>query len=143
MKLNKVQILFPLFAFIFSCVSNEKRMEMVKLSQYMVEGMTLYRNNCANCHGIDGKGLARVIPPLKNADYLLTMTDDLLACQIKNGLSDSIIVNGDLYFQPMPGIKKLTALEAAELVTYVNNTWGKESGLYGVKKAEKALLQCY
>lgn len=109
----------------------------------MVEGMTLYRNNCANCHGIDGKGLARVIPPLKNADYLLTMTDDLLACQIKNGLSDSITVNGDLYFQPMPGIKKLTALEAAELVTYVNNTWGKESGLYGVKKAEKALLQCY
>lgn len=135
--------LLPILAFLFlSCGSNEKRRESVKLSQYMVEGMTLYRNHCSNCHGVNGSGLARVIPPLNKSDYLLAMSNKFLACQIKNGVSDSMVVNGVLYHHPMPGIKNLTALEAAELVTYVTNTWGNASGLYGVKQAQKDLLAC-
>ena len=33
-------------------------------------------------------------------------------------------------------------LEIAEIITYVNNTWGDPGGLYNVKQTEKALNEC-
>lgn len=141
MQLNKkILLLFLLTCYSFS--SCQKRGEQIKLSQYMVEGTTVYQNHCANCHTDDGTGLANVIPPLKNSDYLMTLSDHDLACQIKTGLSDSIYVNGILFYQQMPASESLTYLEIAEVVTYVNNTWGRKDGLYGVRQAEKDLSEC-
>jgi len=125
-----------------SCVSSEKRQEIVKLNQYMVEGMTLYRNHCANCHQVNGEGLARVIPPLKDADYLKKMSGAELACAIQKGMEGTIFVNEIMYNQKMPAVSSLTALEVAELVTYVDNTWGSESGIYEVIVAQKELENC-
>lgn len=124
------------------CISSGNQANEMRLNQYMVEGMVVYRNHCANCHQLDGTGLAKVIPPLKDADFLKSLKPSQLACYIRSGLQDSIVVNGVLYYQPMPANTSLTALEIAEVVTYVDNTWGKKSGLYGVKQAQKDLDQC-
>ena len=116
--------------------------EAAKLNQYMVQGMTLYRQHCANCHQTDGSGLAKLIPPLRNADYLDNLEPDDFACQIRYGLKGEIQVNGVTFNDQMPGIPKLTPLEIAEIITYVNNTWSSNKGIYDVKKAEKALNAC-
>ncbi len=108
----------------------------------MVAGRSLYQQYCINCHQVDGKGLAKLVPPLYQSDYLSAMKPEDLACQIRYGLSDTIYVNDEMYKQAMPSIPRLTPLEIAEIVTYVKNTWGDEPGLYEVKKAEKALQRC-
>jgi len=104
--------------------------------------MQLYRQHCANCHQVDGTGLARLIPPLKGSDYLEKLDPAELACQIRYGLEKEIEVNGIKFNEKMPGIPKLTPLEIAEIITYVNNTWGDQPGLYDVKSTERALNAC-
>ncbi len=126
---------------ISSCNGGNHR-NFIKLSQYMVQGMFHYREHCANCHQVDGTGLAKLIPPLAASDYLMKLDNASLACQVRYGLRDSIIVNDTFYHQEMPGLPRLTPLEIAEIVTYVNNTWGAETGLYGVKQTEKDLANC-
>lgn len=128
--------------FLESCLGGGNSREAVKFNQYMVQGMQLYRQHCANCHQVDGTGLANVIPPLKDSDYLKSTDPKDLACQVRYGISNEIMVNGKNFNQPMPGIPQLTALEIAEIVTYVDNVWGNESGLYGVKQTERALNDC-
>jgi len=108
----------------------------------MVGGMKLYRQHCANCHQVDGTGLAALIPPLKQADYLQNMEESELACQIRYGLKGEIMVNGVSYNQQMPGIPQLQPLQIAEIITYVKNTWSDDGGLYAVKQAEKDLEEC-
>ena len=34
------------------------------------EGAKLYATHCASCHGDQGQGLQRLIPPVANADYI-------------------------------------------------------------------------
>ena len=108
----------------------------------MVEGMQLYRQHCANCHQVDGTGLAALIPPLNDSDYLQNMEKSSLACQIRYGLNKEIKVNGIGFNQQMPGIPQLQPLEIAEIVTYVKNTWSEDGGLYPVKQAEQDLEKC-
>ena len=39
--------------------------------QQVAHGQQLYEIHCTNCHQLDGKGIARIIPPLLNADYIV------------------------------------------------------------------------
>ncbi len=104
-----------------SCQSSQE----LKLEQYYSEGYQLYTTHCANCHQAEGTGLANLYPPIKGSSYLLRKAD--LVCIIKNGLAGEILVNGKTYNRPMPANPKLPDLEIAEIVTYVNNTWGKDT----------------
>ena len=101
----------------------------------------MYEKHCINCHQKNGEGLAKLIPPLAS-DYLTDMKWEELACQIRNGLKDTITVNGVIYYQEMPATPRLTPLEIAELITYVKNTWGEQDKLYEVIAVEKALNDC-
>ena len=129
------------FLAIWSCRS-ETYKDSIKQQQYEVQGRQIYARHCSNCHNADGTGLAALIPPLKGADYLEKMDLDDLVCQIKFGLRDTIMVNGVMYHQPMPASPSLTALEIAEIITFVDNAWGGERGLYSVKMAERAIETC-
>jgi cytochrome c551 len=142
MNTNRSRIILIYLGLLFSGCSGGSLKESVKLNQYIVEGMQLYRQHCANCHQVEGTGLARLIPPLNQSDYLQNMDQAELACQIRYGLSKEIVVNEISYNQVMPGIPKLRPLEIAEIVTYVKNTWSLDGGLYGVKQAEKDLVKC-
>ena len=149
MNTNRLLLVLGLIGLILfsgiGCGKNKAIENPVKFKQYMVQGMRLYRQHCANCHQTDGTGLAKLVPPLKDADYLNILKSDEFACQIKYGLEGEIEVNGILFNQPMPAISHLTSIEIAEIVTYVNNTWGRgrEDGIYEVKIAEKALNNCF
>lgn len=107
----------------------------------MVQGKKLYETYCSNCHQTDGKGFAKLYPPLAGADYLL---DNLpaAACIIKNGMEGELEVNGVTYNQMMPANQSLTPLEIAEILTYISNSWGNESGLSNARDVSIWLNRC-
>jgi len=121
--------------------STEKGNNTTKFDQYFVHGQVVYKTHCQNCHQEDGTGLGRLIPPLNKSDYLLSDLDRAV-CQIKYGISGSIIVNGVEYNQPMAGISYLTPLEIAQVVTYITNAWDNQKGIYEVKRTENVLKSC-
>lgn len=87
-------------------------------------GARVYRALCAACHLPDGRGMAGVIPPLGAADYLLE--DRARAIRVVlHGLSGPITVNGAAYNGVMPPLGPvLTDRQAADVLTYVFNSWG-------------------
>lgn len=115
----KSKILFLALAFA-ACSSDEQ----VKYEQYVIAGEQLYNKNCSNCHGAEGQGLRNLYPPLKNSDFLINQ--NAVICIIKNGSNDTLKVNGKTFNQKMPANKKLYDLDIAQIVTFINDNWGKK-----------------
>jgi mono/diheme cytochrome c family protein len=117
------------------------REDSVKLAQYMAQGEVLYVKHCSNCHQKNGEGLAALYPPLARSDYLRDSLSAVI-CLIRNGISGELTVNGRTFNQPMPGVPTLTDLEVAEIVTYIGNSWGNETGLTPVKRVSDVAEGC-
>lgn len=112
----------------------------LKTKQYAIQGQQLYLQHCSNCHQEDGAGLNRLIPPLRESDYMLKDVKRSIYI-IKRGLKGSITVNGIEYNQPMPGNNNLTPLEIAQIATYIYNVWGNKQGLITTEIVKEALNQ--
>lgn len=143
MRLTRVfQIIRPSGTSIFlgllfnACQSTQE----LKSEQYFAEGYQLYTTYCSNCHQADGKGMSGLYPPLVGSDQLTNKYR--LACIIKNGMSDTIMVNGKEFSRPMPPNPKLKDLEIAEIVSYLNMKWGKDSIFTSIEFVEKSLKDC-
>jgi len=122
---------------ISSCQSQEETMRQ----KYVTEGILLYRRNCANCHQADGAGLANLYPPLANSDYLKANKNAVI-CSIRYGQQGPIKVNGKVYNRVMPPQLQLSALEVAEIATYIYSQWGDDKRLVTAKQAEALLKEC-
>lgn len=116
--------------------------EKIRLTQYINNGRVLYEKHCSNCHQTDGRGLARLYPPLKNADFL---RDDVhrAVCIIKYGIKGEIIVNGDTYNMPMEGISELKDLEIAEIATYILNVFADTLTMVSATDVRNILENCH
>ena len=117
------------------------RRDETRFQQYAIQGKLLYIQHCANCHQNEGQGLAKLYPPLAKSDYLMSDVKRA-ACIIKNGQKDSIQVNGQTYNMAMPAVSNLSALEIAEILTYITNSWGNENELVSVREVETYLISC-
>ncbi len=104
-------------------------------------GKRLYNQNCANCHMQAGQGLAQLIPPLAQADYLISYRDSL-PCIIRNGMRGEVMVNGITYNQPMPGNDQLSASEIAHIMDYINHSWGNDIISIPQDSVSQLLNQC-
>lgn len=124
-----------------AATENYSRAEKQKFAKYMIQGKDLYTIHCSNCHQPDGSGLGKLYPPLAKSDYLANNLEKSI-CIIKNGIEGEITVNGELYNQLMPGVENLSALEIAEITTYITNSWESEKGLVDVKQVNQALENC-
>jgi cytochrome c551 len=134
--------LSPLFliaqcSLLTACDSQEE----LKRKQYYIDGQVLYKTHCANCHQENGQGLAGLYPPISGSDFL-KKNKDLVLCSMRNGLKDTIVVNGKTYRQPMPANTQLQALDVAEIGTYIYNEWGNEKVITDVKSVQKVLEGC-
>lgn len=131
------KLIFALSTFtIFSCQTEQE----LKTEQYFAEGYQIYTMNCANCHQADGKGMANLYPPLVGSN--ITKDKAAMACIMRYGMKGTIIVNGKPFNRPMPANPKLQELEIAEVITYVNMKWGKDSTLTPIATVTKALIAC-
>jgi mono/diheme cytochrome c family protein len=115
--------------------------EQLNYARYYVNGKNLYEQHCQNCHSSDGQGLGELYPALTDTVFLKS-NKNRLACFIKYGLKDSIVINGKIYEGQMPSEPDLAEIEIAALVTYVTNSFGNKQGFYDVNNANKDLKSC-
>ncbi len=81
-------------------------------------GRILYEEHCANCHQSDGSGLAKLIPPLNRADYLLKYQHEI-PCIIRHGIDSAIKVNEQVYHLKMPSNPQLTDKDIYYITQFV------------------------
>lgn len=132
-------------ALFFSCSprpsSDENTLAQIsdpEVMKYAVSGKALYDKHCSNCHQPDGRGLGKLIPPLREADYFKASVHRT-AWIIQNGQSGEITVNGQKYDQPMPPNPTLKPLDIAQITTYLYNIWGMNEGVITGKTVETYL----
>jgi len=127
MKFVERSFAFVFYLLIFTSCSQQDKSDRfdhldprtkIRIRQYLVEGKRLYNIHCANCHQVDGKGLARLYPPLKDSDYLIPNKKKVI-CGMRYGQKGEILVNGIMFNQEMPANIKITDLEIAEIATYI------------------------
>ena len=105
------------------------------------QGEKLYALHCASCHGDQGQGLARLIPPLAGSDYLVDHRAKL-ACLLRNGQNEVIVVNGVGYHNIMPGNKTMSTAQLTNLLNYVESHWGNEAKPRTIRDVQTQLDSC-
>lgn len=105
------------------------------------QGKSLYLKNCANCHGNSGEGLADLMPPLANSDYVKNNLYKI-SCIIKYGLEGPIEVNGKSYQQAMPAMKNLSEIEIVNLVNYIAKDLNRIENYTSLSDVENQLKNC-
>lgn len=68
-----------------------------------------------------------MFPPLAKSDYF-AKDPTRIANVVVHGLSGPVNVNGQAYNSVMPPMSQLTDDEAANIATYVLNSWGNPGG---------------
>lgn len=127
--------LFAFFFLFFLCLVSACQPNPYK------QGERLYKTNCANCHMDNGEGLGALIPPLAGADYL-EKNREKLPCLLRHGIKDSIVVNGKVYAEAMPGVATLSDVQIANILNYVGTTWGNDITPYRLDEVQKHLGSC-
>ncbi len=143
MRLLAAILIFGLFS--TSCAPNASSGENslaqisdAKVLQFAIPGKKLYENYCANCHQKDGRGLGKLIPPLRDADYFKTNIHRSIWI-MKHGKAGEILVNGQVYNQAMPANPNLSPLDLAQIATYLYNSWGMNEGVIDAPRVEQYL----
>lgn len=126
-----------LASIIYACQDAGK----IKQDVYYVNGRDLYIKHCQNCHGINGEGLGTLAPPLSDTVFLTT-NKAKLACFIKNGIKDTIVVNGQQYDGTMPAFPELYDIDIAQLLVYIGNSFGNKQGMYTPEQVSGDLKGC-
>jgi nitrite reductase (NO-forming) len=121
--MKRWMVVCGLLVFVFGAVAFVQPNNMAKS---IANGKNVYTNNCMNCHMEDGKGLESAFPPIAKSDFLKRPTKDLINIVLK-GQSGEIKVNGVLYNGIMPAQDYLSDEEIADVLNYINNSWGNKN----------------
>ena len=98
-------------------------------AQSKKNGAKVYKEYCSTCHQKDGKGLAKVYPPLYKSDYIKKKSKETLIREVVFGKSGKVKVNGKEYngvMAPLP--KKYSDKDVSDVMTYVFNMFGNKKG---------------
>lgn len=118
------KVVFSIVSILFVCILLSFSFPYQNdLESSVKRGSNIYASNCIACHMDSGEGMAGVFPPLKGSDYLKDKKKVIQA--MLNGLQGEITVNGKKYNSAMPA-SGLNNKEIADVITYVNNTWGNK-----------------
>ena len=105
------------------------------------QGKILYENFCLNCHMENGSGLEGLIPPVVGSDYVQEQVG-ASACIIRYGQEEPVVVNGQLYKQPMPASPQLSDFEITNIINYIRHAWSNDYGYVTLKEVRAALEAC-
>lgn len=108
-------------------------------------GFLLYNTYCGTCHGMDGKGIENLAPPLYQSEYVDGPAERLILIAL-NGLKGPITVHGELYegAAVMPGIKDnpdLTDSKINDILAYIKNGFTTKPVWFRMKDEEIAKLR--
>jgi nitrite reductase (NO-forming) len=97
------------------------------LAEQVKAGETLFTGTCSVCHQTNGQGLEGVFPPLAKSDFLMADVKRAIGI-VLNGLTGPVTVNGKSFSSVMPPMSQLNDDEIANILTFVTNSWGNQSG---------------
>ena len=89
----------------------------------MKRGQAVYSRTCIACHQPTGMGLPPVFPPLAGSEWI-AKSASIAVRNITNGMQGPVTVKGVTYNSMMPPVMGVTDKDIADVVTYVNNSWG-------------------
>lgn len=89
----------------------------------MERGKAVYSRTCIACHLPTGLGLPPVFPPLAGSEWIAKGAS-IAVRNITNGMMGPVTVKGVTYNSVMPPVSGVTDKDIADVVTYVNNSWG-------------------
>lgn len=121
--MKRWMILSALSLFVFGAVAFNQPANMAKS---IANGKKVYANNCMNCHMENGQGMEGAFPPVAKSDFLKRPPKDLINVILK-GQSGEIKVNGVVYNLMMPAQDYLSDEEIADVLNYINNSWGNKN----------------
>ncbi|WP_443939107.1 c-type cytochrome [Pedobacter sp. MW01-1-1] len=129
--------ILAILAIVISCQNQQQ----IDLQNYMTSGKDIYQAKCQNCHGQNGEGFGELYPSLTDSVFLKT-NKTKLACFIKNGSNDTLIVKGKAYTEKMPGFSTMPDIEIAQVMVYITNSFGNNQGFYHYQSVTEDLKNC-
>ena len=131
-------LFFGAIAMVVNACQSASEIEMAK---YLSNGKDIYQARCQNCHGEKGEGLGELAPPLTDTVFLKA-NKQKLACFIKNGASQPMLINGKTYQEKMPAFKDLHDIDIAQVIVYITNSFGNKQGMYKHQQVTEDLGKC-
>ena len=92
-----------------------------------VDGKALYVENCATCHGAQGRGQPGLYPPLAGNPDLARDGRTYPVSVVLHGLEGPIDIEGMHFDSVMPPFDHLSDMEIAAIVNFVQTTFGGAS----------------
>jgi nitrite reductase (NO-forming) len=89
----------------------------------MAQGKQVFMQTCFVCHQMNGEGIPNQIPPLAKSDFLMADKERAIRIVLQ-GQSGEIVVNGKKYNGFMAPLNNLSDEEIANVLTYVQNSFG-------------------
>ncbi len=136
MKLKIIAGLVLLITALIACQNQDE----LEFKRYYTSGMVIYQAKCQNCHDAKGGGLSSLIPPLTDSAYLRANIHNL-ACLVKYGQKGLVTIQGKTFNGQMPATD-MPAVEIAEVLTYINNSFGNKLGVVTTNQVDEDLKQC-
>ncbi len=131
--MSRVRIFFlSVFIFSVACSGEKTRKSSSNESQSLKESATnspggiAYFKYCLACHQIDGSGVSRTYPPLKESEVVNGDKERLVRILL-NGLSGEIVIKGKTFNGVMPAQSFLSDQEIADILTYVRSNFGNSA----------------
>ena len=101
-------------------------------------GKEIYTDFCIRCHGGNGKGDGKNVPPLAGSDWLIKKRKQSIHA-VKFGQNGEIVVNTIKFNNNMPTMG-LSNQEVADVMNYVMTSWGnKQKKKVTEKEVEEVL----
>ena len=105
----------------------------------MQRGQVVYNNVCISCHQADGQGMQRMNPTLVKTKWVLGDKKALSRIVLFGLKGGEIIIDGDDFHNPMPGLANLLKDEQiADVLTYVRNSFGNKASVVTVEDVKQA-----
>ena len=100
--------------------------EQPTLAASMKRGSVVFQSYCLACHQANAAGVPNLYPPLIKTKYVLGEKNALITIVLK-GLTGEIQVGEDTFNGMMPPHNFLTDQQAADVLTYVRNSFGNKA----------------
>ncbi|WP_461790696.1 c-type cytochrome [Pedobacter sp.] len=139
--MKKIIVYSLLFLAIAAIVNACQSADEIEMAKYLSNGKDIYEARCQNCHGKNGEGLGELAPPLTDTVFLKSNKQQL-ACYIKNGANQPMLINGKTYQEKMPAFKDLHDIDIAQVIVYITNSFGNKQGMYKYEKVAIDLKSC-